>query len=69
MRVFYHIFFTVFFLLLFLCIVIYVVAAVVSLFKETDEASIPRFIAFLAFIALCGWVLWEGYSFIISVGP
>ena len=54
---------------MFLCLVVYVVAAIVGLFEENNEMSRPHFIVFLAFMVLCGWMLWEGYWFVIQMGP
>lgn len=68
----YTTFFTAFFLLLFAALVFYVVSAVSSLFEDKDELSTGQlFLAFIfiSFLTLVGWMLWEGYRYVISMGP
>lgn len=70
MHIFYIVFFSVVFLLLFLCLAFYAIAAVKTLFED-DEEEKPVFAIFLGlvFIGLFGWLLWDGYWYIISMGP
>ena len=68
----YTIFFTAFFLLLFAALLLYIVCAVSSLFENKDELSTGQVFfvfIFISFFAFVGWMLWEGYRYIISIGP
>ena len=70
MRIFYIVFFTVVFLLLFLCLAFYAIGLVRTLFEVGEEEK-PVFSILLGliFIGLFGWLLWDGYWYIIYMGP
>lgn len=72
MRILYIIFFTVLFLFLFASLVLYAVCAVVSLIEDKEEYLSRRVFAVIvtfAFDAFYGWMLWEGYRYLLSMGP
>lgn len=72
MRILYIVFFTILFLFLFASLVLYAACAIVNLFEDKEENLSYRVFAVVitfAIDALFGWMLLEGYRYILSMGP